>query len=163
MAGLRSRDSVAMTAPLRVVVAGGGFAAAELLLALRSLAEERVELELIAPDPSLTYKPHAPGGLAQPDAVPRYDLAALPADAGAGLRRDAIAAVAPSAHRARLASGAVASYDALVLAVGARPRATVPGAVTFRDHRDLPQLRRALEAAERVVFTAPAGVTWNLP
>jgi len=52
MAGLRPRDSVAMTAPLRVVVAGGGFAAAELLLALRSLAEERVELELIAPGPS---------------------------------------------------------------------------------------------------------------
>ena len=152
-----------MTSPLRIVIAGGGFAAAELLLALRALGEERVELELISSSRLLPLKPAA---TADPTggAVQTFDLSELAAGAGAAFRLDAVEAVASSAPRARLASGGAAAYDALVLAVGARARAAVPGAVTFRDQRDAPRLSALLGARpRRIVFAVPAGVTWPLP
>jgi sulfide:quinone oxidoreductase len=155
-------------APLRVVIAGGGFAALELLLALRALAEERVSITLLAPSPDFAYRPAATGepfGAAQ---VRRFDLAAIAADHGAALRIDALEAVAPTARRLRTAAGAHLDYDALVLALGARRRAAVPGALTFRDQRDSEMIRRirralTLGAARSVAFAVPAGTTWALP
>jgi sulfide:quinone oxidoreductase len=154
--------------PLRVVVVGGGFAAAELLLALRALAEERVELELIAPQTQLPFRVASPGVPFGAAAVEMYDLAELASEVGATLRRDAAEAVAPSAHRVRLASGGVAEYDALAIAVGARARVGVPGAATFRDQRDAHLISDLLSAIDRkavgrVAFAAPAGVSWTLP
>ena len=40
-----------------VLVAGGGVAALETLLALRALARDRVELVLVAPDVDFVYRP----------------------------------------------------------------------------------------------------------
>ena len=42
-----------------VVIAGGGVAGLEALLALHSMAGERVSLRLIAPDPDFSYRPLA--------------------------------------------------------------------------------------------------------
>ena len=100
--------------------------------------------------------------------VATYDLAAIADDAGAVLRRDTVEAVAAGAHRVRLASGTARSYDVCVLAVGARARVGVPGAITFRDQRDRHLVSRLLDDLEppgsgRVVFAAPAGVSWTLP
>jgi sulfide:quinone oxidoreductase len=154
--------------PLRVLVAGGGIAGAELLLALRSLAEERVEIEVVAPTSELPFRPAATAMPFGGGGVQVFDLETIAADAGAVLRRDTVEAVAPRAHRVRLASGGSATYDALVLTVGARARAGVPGAIMFRDQRDahlvsalLDQLE--LTGATRVVFAAPTGVSWTLP
>ena len=154
--------------PVRVVIAGGGFAAGELMLALRALAGERVEIEVVAPAAELPFRPAAtrtPFGKAPVDV---YDLAAIAADAGARLRRDTVEAVASRAHRVRLASGASTRYDAFVLAVGARSRVGVPGAITFRDQRDSHLVSRLIDGlgeagAGRVVFAAPSGVSWTLP
>jgi sulfide:quinone oxidoreductase len=151
-----------------VVVAGGGFAAAEALLALRALAEDRVSLELISPSPRLVFKPAATGHPFGASTVEEYDLRRLADEVGATYRADAVEAVAPQACRLRLASGAVANYDELVLATGARATAAVPGATTYRDHRDsstLGQLLGDLRAGtvREVVFAAPAGVAWTLP
>jgi sulfide:quinone oxidoreductase len=44
---------------LHVLIAGGGVAALEATLALRSLAEDRVEIELLAPDVDFVYRPMA--------------------------------------------------------------------------------------------------------
>ena len=43
---------------LRVLIAGGGIAAAEALLALDDLAGERVRVEVIAPVRQFVYRPH---------------------------------------------------------------------------------------------------------
>ena len=154
--------------PLRVVIAGGGFAAVEAMLALRELCGPRARLTVVSPRPTFDFRPSATIE-AFSDAPPmRYDLRELAAGVGATYRRDAIAAVAPAARRARLTSFAQLSYDALVLAVGARPHASVPGAITFRDQRDVPHVRRVLREVEsgavrRLVFAVPAGVSWPLP
>jgi sulfide:quinone oxidoreductase len=154
--------------PLRVVVAGGGFAAAELMLALKALAEDRVALELVTPSTELALRPAATGAPFELSRVDRYDLGALAGEVGAGLRRDTVEAVAPRARRIRLRTGVALEYDALVLALGARARAAIPGAVTFRDQRDAHLMAGLVEDlragdARRVVFAAPSGVSWTLP
>ena len=45
----------------RVLIAGGGVAALEAMLALRKLAEDRVDIELLAPDQDFFYRPLAVG------------------------------------------------------------------------------------------------------
>jgi sulfide:quinone oxidoreductase len=41
----------------RVLVAGGGVAALETVLALRSLAQDRVQVTLLAPERDFVYRP----------------------------------------------------------------------------------------------------------
>ena len=161
-------EDMTVPQPLRVVVAGGGFAAAEALLALRAQAEERVELELITPDRRLAFRPQATSAVFGDGEVQAFDLGELAESVGARLRDDAIRSVAPAARKIALASGGQTDYDALVLAIGARARVGVPGAVTFRDQRDIANVRALLDDVRsgllhRLVFTAPAGVTWMLP
>jgi sulfide:quinone oxidoreductase len=155
-------------APRHVIVAGGGFAAVEALLALRALAGDRVSLELVAPDRYLRYRPSATGEAFGRDQVATFPLAGLAAEAGARFRRDALSAVAARDRRVRLASGATARYDALVLALGARRRTGIPGAVTFRDERDAHLVRDVVDAVSsgavrRVAFAVPSGAAWPLP
>ena len=59
-------------------------------------------------------------------------------------------------------------YDALLLALGARPREAVEGAITFRGPADEGALTALLERAtagelRRIVFTLPSGTGWPLP
>jgi sulfide:quinone oxidoreductase len=158
----------APTSPLRVVVAGGGFAAAELLLAARALAGDRVDLALVAPHPRLAFRPAAPGEAFGGGPVEEFDLRDLAADVGARYVEGAVEAVAPRAHRLRLASDRALDYDALVLAIGTRPRAAIPGATTYRDQRDNPLVSAFVDDlvdghVSRVVLAAPAGASWPLP
>jgi sulfide:quinone oxidoreductase len=154
--------------PRHVVVAGGGFAAVEALLALRALAGPRVTLELIAPDDVLRYQPSATGEPFGADVVSTFPLAEVAGETDATFVRDGVEAIAPAAHTLRLASGATRRYDGLVLAFGARRRVGVPGAVTFRGQRDVHLVRDVLDGLlagdlRRVVYTAPVGASWTLP
>src|SRR3954470_23334249 len=120
--------------PPRVLIAGGGFAAIEAMLALRAAAGDDVAIELIAPEPSLAFHPAATAeGFADgpPLSVP---LAPIVADAAAFHRQDRLEAVAPAARSVRLASGARLRYDALVLALGAQRRARVAGGPAVGGH-----------------------------
>ena len=154
--------------PQRVLVIGGGFAALELVLALRDLAGGAVEAELIADDPQFRYRPAATAEVFAPGEPLAYDLDELTARCGATFRRGRVVSVLPAARRVRLASGETRPYDALVLAMGARRRNAIPGARTFRDQRDVAGVRAVVDAAaagrlSRVVFAAPVGITWTLP
>lgn len=153
---------------MRVLIAGGGVAGVEALLALSDLAGRRVQVELLAPEAEFLYRPLTvaePFGLADPR---RLELAALAEEHGARFRQDGLAAVSPEGRRARTSSGATIGYDALLVAVGGRPRSVLPGALTFGAPGSGEELRRLLEEAEsgrlsRIVFALPAAVTWPLP
>jgi sulfide:quinone oxidoreductase len=154
--------------PLRVAVAGGGVAAAELVLALRALAGDRVAIEIVTPNPQFAFRPASPGAAVRAHDVDVYDLRGLASEAGAALRVDSVEAVARDAHRLRLASGDTTAYDVLVVATGVQSDAGVTGAVTFRDQRDAALVAEAVEALAgmsqgRLVFAAPGGTSWTLP
>jgi sulfide:quinone oxidoreductase len=157
-----------MGRPRRVLIAGGGIAAVEAALALRALAGDRVRLTLISPDPVLQYRPAATLAAFDEQVPLRYDLLAIAADVDAVYLKTSVKSVAPRKRSVRTASGARLEYDALILATGARAIAGIPGAMTFRDHRDLSLIRRVFadvdsEAVRRIVFAVPNGVSWPLP
>lgn len=152
----------------RVVIAGGGFAALEALLALRALLRAKAQITLVSPSRRLAYRPAATIEAFSSKAPRGYDLAKIAADCGASFRHDRLEAVAASKRKVRLGSFATLPYDALVLAVGARARVAVPGALTFCDQREVPQMRSLLadvsaSRARRILFAVPEGCAWPLP
>lgn len=152
----------------RVLIAGGGVAALEAMLALRALADERLEIELLAPESEFVYRPlsvAAPFGVAEPL---RLDLEAMVRRAGAGLRRGALAAVEPQRRLARTAAGEELPYDFLLIAVGGGRRNPLPGALAFGGERDINRFRALLaeiEAGEvsQIVFALTGACSWSLP
>jgi sulfide:quinone oxidoreductase len=164
---MEARSSV-LSECTNVVVAGGGVAALEAVLALRALADDRVHITLVAPGPELTFRPSAPFEAFGPSVTGRLELEAIARDVGASFGLGRLEALAPRARTLRLASGQRLEFDALVLAIGARANAGLPGAVTFRDQRDIPQMRRILRAIDtgtitRLAFAVPPGSSWSLP
>jgi sulfide:quinone oxidoreductase len=154
--------------PLVVVIAGGGVAALETLLALRRLAEDRVEIELLAPQREFLYRPLSVAEPFELGEAPRFDLDEIAADQGARLRIDGLASVDPGRRAVRTRSGAEMLYDALVVAVGTTRHEAVPGALSFGGPEDTGAYRDLLREAERgeirnLVFAIPQGATWPLP
>jgi sulfide:quinone oxidoreductase len=157
-----------MTSPTRVVIAGAGVAAFEATLALRAAAAERVDIELVAPETRFWYRPLAvaePFGLGE---VLSFELSQLAAEAGAQFTPGEITAVDAAAHIARTAAGAELTYDVLLLAMGARPRPAVEGALTFRGPADTELIRGLLREIDggdvrRIAVAVPLGAVWALP
>ena len=156
------------TGPKRVLIAGGGVAALEAMLALKELATGLLEVELVAPERDFVYRPLAvaePFGLGS---MRRFDLAALVDGAGAKLRTDAVTAVDADRHHVGTRRGDEIAYDVLILALGARPREAIPGAITFWGGGDRGPMLRLLEDLDRgavteIVFALPGGLGWPLP
>jgi sulfide:quinone oxidoreductase len=152
----------------RVVIAGGGVAAIEGLLALRHIVGDQVSVTLIAPERSFVHRPSSvagPFGLGGPAPI---DLAALASDHGAELVQGTVDAVDPEHRMVVLGNGAELAYSALVLAVGAVPKPGVPGAVTFSGPGQTADVAAVLDnveqgGARRLVFAVPSGTTWSLP
>ena len=100
--------------------------------------------------------------------VLRFDLAALAAGCGARLSPGALVAVDADEHRVRTSRNVTHGYDVLLIAVGARPREALPGALTFRGEADVRLFQGLLSDLERgvvrrVAFAVPGGVSWPLP
>lgn len=155
------------TGPHKVVIAGGGVAALEALLALRQLAEERVEIDLLTPNSDFVYRPMEFAALFRDERVQRFDLQRIAADQGARLVCDRLEGVWPDS-RVVTQSGAVLSYDSLLIATGARLRVGVPGAITVAAPGFRQEFARVLDDLEqgfahRLAFAAPAGIGWLLP
>ena len=151
----------------RVLIAGGGVAALEAMLALRELAADRVAVELLAPDPKFRFRPLSvtePFGLATARAL---DLAELALANHATFTCDGLAAVDAGRRVVATDDGREIAYDALLVAIGAGGVDAVPGAITFRDADDDGAAIRLIEELDRgeigsVAFAVPGGSTWPL-
>jgi len=105
---------------MRVLTAGAGVAGLESGLALKALAGERVELTLISPERDFVYRPVS---VLEPfvDAPPRkLSLASFVADVGAKHEVGTLERVEPERRLVHVSDGRALSYDALVIASGAR-------------------------------------------
>jgi sulfide:quinone oxidoreductase len=153
---------------LRVVIAGGGVAALEAMVAVRALAEERVDISLLAPDRDFFYRPLAVAEPFGAGDVLRFDLAGLASGCDARHYFGSLVAVRAENHRLRTSRNVWIDYDALLVAVGVRAREALPGALTFRGEADVGAVRGLLDdidlgLVKRAVFALPGGVTWPLP
>ena len=153
----------------RVVIAGGGVAAIETLLALRDMAGDLMEVEIVAPEREFLYRPLAVAGPFDLGDPPRYDLGEIAREHGANHHRDAIVSVSPTQHIAMTRSGVGILFDILVLTSGAEQQEAVPGALTYRGAEDRESLRSLVDEFEldhgkgTIMFAVPSGTTWPLP
>ena len=151
-----------------VLIAGGGVAALEAALALRSFGSDRIEVQLLAPEPHFWYRALA---VAEPFAlgeVKHFELVELARRAGATFVLGQLASVDSARHIAYTKPGGGVPYSMLLIACGAVPVTAVDGALTFRGPADterIEELLAELEAGEvrRVAFAVPAGAVWSLP
>ncbi len=140
----------------------------EVALALRALAADRVDVEMVSPELHFFYRPLAvsePFGGAR---VRRWELDDLARSAGVAFTPGALERLDIEAHTAHLAQGPPIEYGAVVLAYGAQPEVAVPGALTFRGPADIDALRRLVDELERgefrrLAFVVPSGIVWPLP
>ena len=138
-----------VTRRTRVVICGGGVAAIEALLGLRALLGVAPHVDLIAPNRRFVYQPLAvaePFGLAQ---TRLFELAAVAAEHGAQLHVASVEAVDPDKRRIALSRSATLLYDTLIVAVGARRCAWLPGALPFTGAADVSPFRELLARLER--------------
>lgn len=152
----------------RVVIAGGGVAALECLMALRDLAGPELPIQLVAADDAFTYRPLQVAEPFSLGTARRYPLSRVAEDFGAGLVIDAVVEVRGEQRQAICASGAVLDYDALVLAAGARREPAYEYAITFGadpSHGALHELLIDLEGGrvKDVAFVVPPDIAWSLP
>jgi sulfide:quinone oxidoreductase len=155
--------------PYRTLIAGGGIAGLELLVALTKVAADRIAPELLDPDDYLVYRPLLVTEPFGAGSGHRFPLADILADHDARGRKGRLAAVDVEAHEAVTDAGERLSYDALVIATGARPVEAVPGALCFADGTAVGPFRELLARIEggevsSVAFALPGtAVSWPLP
>lgn len=154
--------------PRRVLIAGGGVAAIEALLALRELVGHRVELTLLSPEREFLYRPVTVAEAFDRGEARSYDLAEIARQAGGRLRQDSLQRVEADDHVVVTGAGDRIAYDTLIVAAGAIAREPVPGALTFRGRRDVAALRGILDdlvagVARSVALTLPSERMWPLP
>jgi sulfide:quinone oxidoreductase len=154
----------------RVIIAGGGVAGLETLLALRALAADRVTVMIVAPELRFVnrsmsadqpFRPKRSRGLRLQDTV---------AELGACWHRGRIDRVETWRKRAVTTDGDELYYDMLVLALGARPERewTSAAVLTYHGGRDGPDYRALLHQLvegqiRKVAFVKPPGASWPLP
>jgi sulfide:quinone oxidoreductase len=153
---------------VKVVIAGAGVAGLEAALALQRLAADRVDLELIAAEPVFTYRPAAvaePFGLAERR---EFDVREIADRCNAHLRYGRLVEADDRTGIGHVDNGDQVEFDVLLVATGARARAALPGAFTFRGPPDVAAYRELLSdvlsgVVEALVFAVPHGIVWSLP
>lgn len=154
----------------RVLIAGGGVAGLEALLALRALVGDRVDLTILAPELKFVNRSMAVDQPFKPQRVRGIRLHDIATEFDARWHRGALARVDHERHRVVTKDGDELAYDKLVLAVGARPEREwkSAGVLTYHDGRDAPNYRLLLHhlcegRINRLAFVRPSGASWPLP
>jgi sulfide:quinone oxidoreductase len=156
------------TTPIHVVIAGGGVAALETLMALRDLAGDRVAITLIAPETHFTYRPMKVAEPFRLGHARAYELADIARDHAARFIHDTVAEVEPEHRLVRCGSGVHVPYDQLVLATGAEAVPAFRHAITFGEDPAEERLHGLLADLEQgyarsVAFVVPGEAAWTLP
>ena len=161
----------------RVLIAGGGVAGLETLLALRALAPDRLDITLLAPKLKFVNTSMSVAGPFMPKRARGIRLERMLAELDARWVRARLARIEHDRPVAVTGDGEQVSYDILVVALGARPDRRVHRSLfhrdeslplIFRDGRDSPDYRVLLDRlhdgrVKRLAFVRPAGPTWPLP
>jgi sulfide:quinone oxidoreductase len=148
----------------RVVIAGGGVAGLEALLALQELAGDRLEITLMSPDEEFHYRPLSvvePFAETQPRS---FSLRRIAAEHKASFQVAALEGINEEQRRITTSAGPKLEYDAVLIAIGAQPLEAVPGAITYRGSPDSPAIRSLIDEIDRgdihrIAFGVP-GATW---
>jgi sulfide:quinone oxidoreductase len=164
---IRPVTEQAQAARPEVIVAGGGVAGLEALLALHDLAGDRVALTLLAPGPAFIYGPllvEEPFDLGPAE---QHELEPLAEELGVRFVMRSLRSVRADGHTIELDDGSEIGYDMLVVCVGGRSRPAFDLGITFPGPNPL-QVDKLLDEAaghpvSRVAFVVPPGVTWPLP
>src|SRR5687767_5153892 len=151
-----------------VLIAGGGIAGVEALLALHELAEERVRVVLVNPSPEMVMKPMVVEEPFSSSPAEWLSLQPLVEERGWEFVQAALQHVDKEHRVAALSDGSERGFDAALICIGARPRVVLANAVTLRpsgtDLRIDPLLHQAAEhSSKRMCFVLPAGGSWPLP
>lgn len=157
-----------MSRPLQVLIVGGGVAALEATLALGALAEDRVDIELLAPDIEFVYRPMAVAEPFHQGEARRFPLARLAELAGGRLTSGTLTRLDLDRRRAETGEGVELEWDVLVLALGARLREGIAGGLTFRGPDDRAALAELVHEAaaghfRSLTFALPTLAAWPLP
>lgn len=153
----------------RVLIAGGGVAGIETLLALRALAADLLDITILAPELKFINRAMS---VDQPFRAPRVRgirLQDTTAELGAHWHQGTLDRVEHHEHHVVTRDGDQIPYDILVIALGAHPQREwdTPGVLSFggRDHANYGLLLHELREGQvtRLAFVRPAGATWPLP
>jgi len=153
---------------MHVVIAGGGVAGLEAVIALRDLAADRVKMTLVAPEEDFVYRPMSVGEPFALGDARRFPLKGVARDFDVELVHDGLASVSPGSKLIRLTGGGELRYDKLVVATGARRRQAFEHVTTFRGQEDSEAVHGLVQDMEggyvrRIVFLVPVGTAWSLP
>jgi sulfide:quinone oxidoreductase len=152
----------------RVLIAGGGIAGLEAVLALHELAPDRVHVTVVAPDAEFLYKPLTVAEPFTHEPAETHELEPALAELDADLVRASLEAVTPEAHAVSIGGGKTLGYDYLMVCVGGRARPAYRSVETFwSDRVDLPAddlIHRAHASFGRTLtLVVPPATTWSLP
>lgn len=151
-----------------MIVAGGGVAALESILALGELAPDLTDVTVIAPNGDFHYRPLTVREPFAQGQARRYPLAPIVSDAGARLICDELAWIDPENRVVHTKGEEQLEYDALVLALGAKATPRYRHAVTIEAARMDEILHGVIQDVEagyikRLAFVAPGRMAWPLP
>lgn len=157
-----------LTTRPRVVIAGAGIAGLEAALALRAIAaEDALAITMLAPDRELDYPPLSV--LAPFTDVPGSgQLTRFARDTSVDLHHGFLASVDVERRVAITTEHDEVPFDALLIAIGARPDRWLDGAVPFRGTYDAPRIAELLDehapgGSLALAFVVPGSVSWSLP
>lgn len=151
----------------KVLVAGGGIAGLETILALRTYSEQ-LPIELLCPDeefelvPVSVLEPFGSGG------APKLSLEGICRELGVEHTRDRLSEVWPGERRVLTDRGTELPYDALMLCLGARRTNVIQDAIGFWGGAQASAIERirgeaAAAGAGQIILRVPEGVSWPLP
>ena len=151
-----------------VVIAGGGIAGLEAILALREAGPASLQIDLLSPTSEFVI---APLSVVEPfggGATPRVNLVQFCKEHHVDLIQSGLSEVWPGQQRVLTENGDELPYDALLVCTGARRRPVLEGALNFRGSHDAAAIEDLVEGAisgdaDRIAFAVPDDVNWPLP